>query len=263
MNMKVLFSLCILLLFPGESDACENIFKAVRVAAPLSIEYPDLYHNLLSARADLVRILKGGGVGRKHIQINEILNRLSDAISQISERSQSLNKIRARINSSLNRVEDSLRRNLRASLVRSQLTELNAILSEIIIGFEVWGLEKLMASSDDLYPEKMDPNINIRELRKTFPLFIGEADVIFAGEIGTTLGAQTSVIGLGEVKTLLRSRKLNELELQQARGLADYADKRTKMGQAIRVVYFFPIEAPTPSSIKKLRELGIQVITGY
>jgi len=126
---------------------------------------------------------------------------------------------------------------------------LSTELGEIVVAFQANDLRKTFLNSDDIFPEKTQPDFNAKEFRKIFPFFTGEVDLQF-------LGGQA----YGEVKTYQHSGRLSRAAKDQARLYKYLLDGRRTLGTPIEVYYFFPLSPPSVSGIHWLEDQGFSVV---
>jgi hypothetical protein len=233
---------------------CEDQIKQVALAAPAWLTHQEDYLAIKDAFEEIARYLKSAK--KKDFPV-EAVQRTAAAIESLQNFSNTYKKSGDHILRIFKRIEDELETAARAKS-DSRLKEALGTMGEILVSMGLWGLERVQALSGDIYPEKMW--LDRAELRAIFPHLIGETDVIFRARFPDEYMAEPTVIRIGEVKTLLKSRGLSDDELHQAKRYREMVEGKKKLGYTYKVYFFFPMAAPSAESAKKLQDMGITVV---
>jgi hypothetical protein len=237
-----------------EGGHCEDQIKQVALGSPVWLTRQQDYLTIKDAFENIARYLKSAK--KKDFPL-EATQRTAAAMESLRNYSPTYKRSGDHLLRILKRIQDELETAPRAKS-DSRLKEALGTMGEILVSMGLWGLERVQAISSDIYPEKMW--LDRAELRAIFPRLIGETDVIFRARFPDEYLAEPSVIRIGEVKTLLKSRGLSEEELRQAKRYIEMVDGKKRLGYTYRVYFFFPMAAPSTESVKKLQDMGITVV---
>lgn len=242
------------LLANGSSDQCKPSIQSLTTSPPLWLSHHQDYLKLKDAFEEVASYLRQpkakdfpSGAINLALAAMDSIKKSSNVYQRISE------NLRKQSSRALARANKGPSQQLNSSL-----TEILGSLGEILVSMGLWGVERVQASSSDLYPEKIW--LDRTELRAAFPFLIGETDVIFRGRLREEALESNQTIRVGEVKSLVKSRKLNSDEIKQAKRYAEMAGAKSKLGYDYKIYYFFPLAAPSPESVKRLESMGITVI---
>ncbi len=233
---------------------CGDQIKQFALSAPAWLARQQDYLILKDSFEDIGRYLK---TPKKRAFPSDAIQRTADAVHTLQQYSETYKKSGDRLLTTLKRIQNELDT---APLPKSnaRLTEALGIMGEILVSMGLWGLERVQALSGDLYPEKLW--LDRTELRAIFPHLIGETDVIFKARFPDEYMKEPTVIRIGEVKTLLKTRGLSESEIVQAQRYIEMAEGKKKLGYSYKIYFFFPMAAPSAESAKKLQDMGITIV---
>jgi hypothetical protein len=237
-----------------EGGHCEDQIKRATLSSPAWLTRQQDYLTLKDSFEEIARYLKAHK--SRGFPITAV-QQAAAAIESLQNYSSTYKKSGTHILRIFKRIQDELEMAPRAKS-DSRLKEALGTMGEILVSMGLWGLERVQALSGDIYPEKMW--LDRAELRSIFPKLIGETDVIFRARFPDEYIAEPTVIRIGEVKTLLKSRGLSDEELRQARQYKDMVEGKKKLGYTYKVYFFFPVASPSPESVKKLQDMGITVV---
>jgi hypothetical protein len=233
---------------------CGDQIKQIALAAPAWLARQQDYLTMKDAFEEIAAYLKSAK--KRNFPIDAV-RRTSAAIESLQNYSSTYRKSGDHILRIFKRIQDELETAPRTKS-DSRLKEALGTMGEILVSMGLWGLERVQALSGDIYPEKMW--LDRAELRAIFPQLIGETDVIFRARFPDEHMAEPTVIRIGEVKTLLKSRGLSDEELRQAKRYMEMAEGKKRLGYTYKVYFFFPLAAPSPESARKLQDMGITVV---
>jgi len=251
-----LFVFPVFLAASESSDQCGSYVRELGINSPVWISSHQEYLILKDSFEEMARYLRNSKGASLPV---DSLDRTLKALRSLKEESVVYQKSATQLEKILNRVAQSTG-NQSKQKADSQLMEALGVLGEILVSMGLWGLERVQALSGDLYPEKLW--LDRKELRSIYRRLVGETDVIFRARTPEEFLAEPDVIRVAEVKTLLKGRALTKDEFRQAQGYAEMAEAKKRLGYKYRVYYFFPLEAPSPHSNKRLEAMGITVIRG-